>query len=534
MLTVSALGSLLMVPAGQDDQTEMVQKVAGAVGTLGPCQAEGIFLDGQWQGIRSAGPDPAAAGLRGVVLSAGGGRVELAGVSWAWAYPMPDPSGTTGYLVVGAGREPAADERLLLEILARQAGAALANTRLHSRERQQAAQLRTASEALHRSREIHDRLTQVAQRGEGQDGIARAVLELTGRAVAIEDRFGNLRAWAGPGRRSTYPRDDPGHRDALLDRAVAASGPLRDGDRLVSVALLGGTPVGVLAVSDPGETAGDSERVAIEHATTVLALEIARLHGLVETESHERSQLVLDLVAGSDEPGILNRAQALGYDLGRPHRVLAVDARRSDEDIDAFVLAVGRAAAGAQVGSLLAPRLREVIVLADTEQPWERFRASVIAELHGGRCRIGVGCVCHGLRDFPGSYRDAHLALRIQKVVRGPEQVTLYEQLGVYQILSSARETSAMERFVRERLGVLMDYDAIHGTQLVRTLSQYLDCGGNYDASARTLSVHRSTLKYRLKRIRELSGHDLAIPDTQFNLQLATRAWQTLQALRDS
>ena len=46
--------------------------------------------------------------------------------------------------------------------------------------------------------------------------------------------------------------------------------------------------------------------------------------------------------------------------------------------------------------------------------------------------------------------------------------------------------------------------------------------------------VHRSTLKYRLRRIREVSGYDLGVPDTQFNLQLATRAWRTLQALRQS
>jgi DNA-binding PucR family transcriptional regulator len=46
------------------------------------------------------------------------------------------------------------------------------------------------------------------------------------------------------------------------------------------------------------------------------------------------------------------------------------------------------------------------------------------------------------------------------------------------------------------------------------------------------LAIHRSTLKYRLQRIREISRRDLSDPDTQFNLQLATRAWQTLQALR--
>jgi DNA-binding PucR family transcriptional regulator len=44
--------------------------------------------------------------------------------------------------------------------------------------------------------------------------------------------------------------------------------------------------------------------------------------------------------------------------------------------------------------------------------------------------------------------------------------------------------------------------------------------------------VHRSTLKYRLQRIRDLTGFDLSDPETQFNLQLATRAWVTLRALR--
>lgn len=115
---------------------------------------------------------------------------------------------------------------------------------------------------------------------------------------------------------------------------------------------------------------------------------------------------------------------------------------------------------------------------------------------------------------------------------RGSEQVTIFDDLGVYKVLATANDTSAMERFVAEWLGGLIDYDGIHGTQLVLTLSKYLDCGGNYDASALALSVHRSTLKYRLRRIRQVSGHDIGHPDVQFNLQVATRAWRTLQALR--
>jgi DNA-binding PucR family transcriptional regulator len=68
----------------------------------------------------------------------------------------------------------------------------------------------------------------------------------------------------------------------------------------------------------------------------------------------------------------------------------------------------------------------------------------------------------------------------------------------------------------------------------VLTLSEFLDHGGSYNASAAALSVHRNTLKYRLRRIKDVSGYDLSVTDTVFNLQLATRAWRTLQALRQS
>ena len=153
-----------------------------------------------------------------------------------------------GYLVVGAPAPPAESERVLLQVLAQQAGVALANARLHSREREQAEELRLTNLALVRSMEIHDRLTKVALGGEGQAGIAQAVYELTDRPVAIEDRFGNMLAWAGPARPDPYPKADPAQQDRLLDRAMSAAGPVREGERLLSVAALGGSPVAVLVL----------------------------------------------------------------------------------------------------------------------------------------------------------------------------------------------------------------------------------------------------------------------------------------------
>jgi sugar diacid utilization regulator len=533
---LAALRRLLVMSSRltrQVEQARIVRMVAKAAESLVPCRTEGILLDRVWQEIGRGRYAIAPSATVSAAACADGGRVAPPGAARSWAYPIPVPPGQAGCLVVSADQEPKESDHFVLRFLAQQAGVALANARLHARERAQSAGLLAANLALRRSMEIHDRLTQVALQGEGQEGIARAVYELTEHGAGIRDSFGNLVTWAGPGRPDPAVKGTAGDQARLLDRIAEAQGPVRDGDYLVSVARLAGAPVGLLMLADPGRTAGEAERVTVEHATTILTMEVARLQSLGESQARARANLVLELVAGAAGPGVASLAQSLGYDLGRPHRVIALECSPSASgQIDAFFHGVRRAAAALTVGSLLAARLSDVVLLADAEASWDQFHAAVVTELHGTRCSIGVGGRCLEIADFPRSYRESQLALRIQKAIGRTEQVTVFDQLGVYQVLATETDTSAMASFVSDWLGALTDYDTENGAQLVRTLSEYLDHGGSYSASALALSVHRSTLKYRLRRIREVSGHDLSNPDAQFNLQLATRAWRTLQALR--
>ncbi|MEA2589759.1 MAG: hypothetical protein QOH66_2686, partial [Actinomycetota bacterium] len=163
---------------------------------------------------------------------------------------------------------------------------------------------------------------------------------------------------------------------------------------------------------------------------------------------------------------------------------------------------------------------------------WGAFQAELLHDLGGPGCRVGVGGTCVAASDYPRSYREAVLALRIQRLSQGMERVTFYDGLGVYRILADLKDLSLVESFVRVWLGSLIDYDEQKGADLVMTLTSYLEHGGNYEATAHALAVHRNTLKYRLQRIREISGRDLGDPDTNFNLQLATRSWRILAALR--
>lgn len=344
-----------MLLTQQDNQASILHFAANAVGSLGPCRTEGIFLDGQWQGLQVAGRVTRTAGLPEMPEARAGDAgvpVDIPQVGWSWAFSLSSRDGPSGYLVVGSGEPPTISERFLIQVLAQQTGVALANAHLHSQQRAQAAELRTAYVALQRSTEIHNRLTAVAIQGEGHEGIAQALCQLTGRTTAIEDRFGNLQAWAGPGRPDPYPKDDPDRRDRLLSRLMAATGPVREGERVYSLAQLGGAPVGMIILHDPDRSAGDAERVALEHATTVLCMHVARLQSLAEADRRLRANLVLDLIGGTglEEAAILNRAQSLSYDLGRPHHVVMVDGHGSDTDVDVLFQAVSRAAREIGVG----------------------------------------------------------------------------------------------------------------------------------------------------------------------------------------
>ena len=104
--------------------------------------------------------------------------------------------------------------------------------------------------------------------------------------------------------------------------------------------------------------------------------------------------------------------------------------------------------------------------------------------------------------------------------------------LGIYSVLAEVEDTGAVERFANDLLWALLEHDAQHNAELVSTLASYLEHGGNNASTATALSVHRNTLKYRLQRVQEISGHDLSDPDMLFNLQLAVRVLRMLGALR--
>lgn len=116
--------------------------------------------------------------------------------------------------------------------------------------------------------------------------------------------------------------------------------------------------------------------------------------------------------------------------------------------------------------------------------------------------------------------RQAALALRVARTRGGDEAVAAFPTLGADRLIAQLPETAT--RDIPPALASLLREEPA----LVETLAAFLDAGGDVKSTAAALSLHRSGLYYRLRRIQELTGLDLDCGDDRLLAHLAIRTEQ--------
>ncbi|MER6471892.1 helix-turn-helix domain-containing protein [Streptomyces collinus] len=524
------------------DEGEILRLAMDHVVAAGPYSAEagylkvgGDLVPSPWNGRTHA----VTVGRRVRELAGQDGNVTVAGRPWGRALGLRGPGVLHGYLVVTSRSRPTKAERSLLSMLVRHTAAALSLAFAHRRQGEDALELRRLREertALQRKlisvtaelgyeRALHALMADVAASGGGEEAVTRALHGLTGLPALVEDRFGRLRSWTGPGRPVPYPEPDPVRQKDMLRAVAKEAGPVRIRDRLLTLVRPHGEILGVLALVDTRDEADEHTVLALGHAATSLALELTHLRNLAEVELRLHRELADDLLAGTDGPSAYARSEAVGHDLHGSHYIVVVQWSNRTAD-DAFAQTVGRAAVAVGMRSLLTHRTDHVVLITG-DRPHARALYEALARENGTRSgTIGVSAPCDSVDDIPHHYQEAQRALDVRRHSRERYGTSFFDELGLYRILGPGSGRRELETFVQEWLGQLIDYDSRHHATMVETLSRYFDCGGNYDETADSLTIHRSTLRYRLQRIREISGHDLANVEDRLNLQVATRVWK--------
>ncbi|AYJ48439.1 PucR family transcriptional regulator [Rhodococcus sp. P1Y] len=79
------------------------------------------------------------------------------------------------------------------------------------------------------------------------------------------------------------------------------------------------------------------------------------------------------------------------------------------------------------------------------------------------------------------------------------------------------------EHLLDPRIGVLRAYDEKNSGAMIESLGAYLSCFGDVRAAAIQLHIHPNTLRYRIKRVEEILGADLADADERVLIELQLR-----------
>ena len=195
-------------------------------------------------------------------------------------------------------------------------------------------------------------------------------------------------------------------------------------------------------------------------------------------------------------------------------------------DPPAVAAAVERTLAHRQVPALVAIRGGMVCAVVDPRggSPVELagdVRAGLLARFGAMGVAASRPAPTHALRM---SFHEARCALEAVRLRNGDApEVATYADLGAFQLLLSLQDEDALSSYCRSVLGPIEQAEGDYGEELVRSLDVFIEHNGHWERAAGALYCHRHTLRYRIRRIEQLTGRDFSNARDRIEFWLALR-----------
>ncbi len=208
---------------------------------------------------------------------------------------------------------------------------------------------------------------------------------------------------------------------------------------------------------------------------------------------------------------LLSRAAALGW--RNTERVVAVAGAAPRGEPEPNLVALHRAARSAGADLLAGVHGRFLIALVGMPDDPVTVVADLLPCYAGGP--VVVGPVVVGLSAASGSAQAALGGLRVAAAwPAAPRPVTAHALLGERTLAGEAAAGDELIATVYEPL-------VKAGGELIETVAAYVEGAGTIDGAAKILFVHPNTVRYRLRRVSELTGLSATEPRDGFLLRVA-------------
>ncbi|SMX90952.1 DNA-binding transcriptional regulator, PucR family [Brevibacterium aurantiacum] len=387
--------------------------------------------------------------------------------------------------------------------------------------------------------------------------VANAIGSLLGAPITIEDRNSRVLAFStgqdaadGPRIETILDRQVPDEYTRRLQSAgfftklYSSVDPVSirldvDGveikNRVAIAVRAGGEILGSVWAALPNEIDEEGAQIFRDMAK-IAALHMLRLRAGDGLDRRLRADLLATALEGGD--GAEYAIRKLGVEsspiavfaIGVDPEVTsqldeAIETQRIADAINVYLAAVRPQASAARLGGTIFGILPVRDVVAGEDQT-QRFVSDLVARA-GTRVRVcgGIGPIVTDSRDLLSAREGARRALRVCLDRRDRnDSVAMLSQVYVDSLLLDLSDQVSMRRDqLSGPVHRLHDYDLRNHTDFVLTLDTWLTCMGDVSKAADLLHIHANTLRYRLRRLAEITDLDLDDPDARFAAQLLLR-----------
>ncbi len=385
-------------------------------------------------------------------------------------------------------------------------------------------------EVLQRGIAVHRRLEQLVLEQRGLQEVARALSAAIGGTIVMLDWHGeemasanfrrklpdgtldSIRAEAEERNASGRPVPFEPRHDDVSGRALALP---------VSAEPQGGPRAWIIAIRDTGGL-GEFERLILQQAVTIVALDLMRSRVVRDTERRLAGDILAEVIAGELDQGEL-RGRLRPFGVGASAAVLVfsmADPEAAEATLEAVLVEAGIPALVASREGLLCA---VVDGSTDAQAELARKARAALAREHGAvRAATSRPAPVEHLKR---AFFEARYALEATAMLdgRAPE-VSSWRDLGALQFLLSVQEDEALRLFRESVLGPIESGEGDYGGELLRSLEAFVEHNGQWEKAARELFCHRHTLRYRIRRVEQLTGRDLSSARDRIEFWLALKA----------
>jgi PucR family transcriptional regulator, purine catabolism regulatory protein len=387
---------------------------------------------------------------------------------------------------------------------------------------------------LERGVQVHAELERLVLAERGLPEIMDAIAAAAGGAALLWDaRAGRARAIHSDDGFAPESLELVGKEIASRSRAsspgsfVLESGPLAGSAVAVPVPLGGEGGGGLWLVVRRGDgPVGDLERLLARQAAMVVALELMRERAVSETERRLAGDVLAEALGGN--LGAEELRSRLGpFGIGERVAVLLFELEGDASDPDLLTAALERAGAPALVAVNTAAGRPLLCAIVDPGEhdPIDLGKAGRDALGADGRAVRAAASRAGAAGSLRRAFHEARCALEATALAngRGPE-VASHRDLGAFTLLLSIQDDDALRTYADNLLAPIEDNEGEYGPELLRSLEAFIERNGQWEKAARDLYCHRHTLRYRIRRVEEITGRDLGQAQDRIELWLALRA----------